>query len=381
MNVLFVTYHYLTTTGGGAFASRAYINAFAELAENITLLYPICKGQNTFVGINKKIRLVPIEYNAQKWCKFVNLLLGRVHRYFKAFPQVLSQGTFDIVVFDNSRSSYKMIDIAHNYGCKTIVINHNYEYEYIRDNSRGLLRILYSYWTKVVEKEAVRKTDMNYVLSKQDMILLNNAYLDGKTSSFSLLGVFESTANKYKAEVNNLSDKYHFVITGSLNSFQTKKSLTTWIKLYYPILKEVIPNSTLTIAGKNPDKVLVNLCRKYRICLLASPQSMEPIIWKAGCYICPVYLGGGVKLRVMDGLKAGLPIISHEVSARGYDAFVESGILLTYNDQFSFRKAIETYRTMTIDRKAVRDMYYKNMSFESGVNRLRGILKSLYQLG
>ena len=41
MKVLFVTYHYLHGHGGGIFASRGFINAFAALSDEMTLLYPV----------------------------------------------------------------------------------------------------------------------------------------------------------------------------------------------------------------------------------------------------------------------------------------------------------------------------------------------------
>ena len=43
----------------------------------------------------------------------------------------------------------------------------------------------------------------------------------------------------------------------------------------------------------------------------------------------------------MDGLKEGMPIISHEVSTRGYEPLVEQGIIHQYNDFESFRIALK----------------------------------------
>ena len=40
MRVLFFTHHYLDDNSGGSFASRAYINAFTEIADTCMLMYP-----------------------------------------------------------------------------------------------------------------------------------------------------------------------------------------------------------------------------------------------------------------------------------------------------------------------------------------------------
>ena len=82
MKILFITHHYLSSNGGGSFASRAYINAFAEHADEMTLLYPVKDGEDLFPEINKKIKTIPVKYNLPKWRKLVDLLCGRIHRYF-----------------------------------------------------------------------------------------------------------------------------------------------------------------------------------------------------------------------------------------------------------------------------------------------------------
>ena len=317
MRTLFITHHYLSSPGGGTFASRAYINAFAELSDEMTLLYPVKEGEGLFEGIHPKIQCCPVTYNISKWQKALNIFRGKVHRYEDVAQDFLASGKFDMVVFDNSKTSFRQIDAAHRYGLKAVVIHHNYEYEYVRDNSPVIIRPIDLFWIKRVEREAVQKADLNLVLSRQDMLLLSKAFTNGRTDNFALLGVFEyasyqpPTLNETSATAN------HFIITGNLSAVQTKQSLLPWLNSYFPILKEVVPDAHLIIAGKNPDNTLIPLCKEREIELIPSPASMTPYLQRATCYICPVDLGGGVKLRVMDGLKSGLPVIAHKVSARG----------------------------------------------------------------
>ena len=104
---------------------------------------------------------------------------------------------------------------------------------------------------------------------------------------------------------------------------------------------------------------------------------MAPYVRKAACYICPVDLGGGVKLRVMDGLKNGLPVIAHKVSARGYDQFVVQGCLLPYSDPQSFRQALEQYKHLALKRNDILHTYQRLFTFQAGVDRLRNILAAI----
>lgn len=374
MNILFITHHYLSSNGGGSFASRAYINAFAEIADEMTLLYPIKEGENLFPGINKKVKTIPVEYNIPKWRKVFDLLCGRVHRYYKVAPKFIKSKDYDVVVFDNSKTSFRLIDFAHKYGKKTIVIHHNFEYEYVRDNTKGFLRLISLYWTKKYERDAAQKSDLNLTLTNQDCELLCKNFRNGNKDNFRVLGTFE-----YKpfvsCRIKELEPgKINFVITGNLGARQTEQSLIPWIQNYYPLIKDVFPNSVVTIAGKNPSERLRQICQTAQIQLIPSPKSMDPIMEKASYYICPIHLGGGIKLRVMDGLKWGVPVVAHSVSARGYDAFGNAGCLLTYSNKDEFQNALLRLKKIHLTKAFVQKIYASHFSFESGVERMKKIL-------
>lgn len=377
MNILFITHHYLTTVGGASFASRAYINAFAAISDEMTLLYPVKQGQNVFMEIDKKIKQVPVANNMSFIKRAFYWLLGRTHRYDAIAPSIIQDNHFDYVVFDNSKTSFRLLEIAKKKGCKTIVINHNFEFEYIRDNYKGIVKSVNLFWIKKVESNSAQKADLNLTLSKQDIKLICDAYRNGNQDNFKLLGTFEYAPHAKARFANLHSSRNRFVITGNLSAVQTIDSLVPWLRNYYPILKKIYPDSELTIAGLNPGLLLSNMCKELGISLIASPKSMDPIMANADFYICPTSLGGGIKLRVMDGLRWGLPVVTHKVSARGYDLFVKKGCMFTYSDEISFQNALLSLKRNTFNKEQVYNTYRNIFSFEAGVERLRNILAEL----
>ena len=95
---------------------------------------------------------------------------------------------------------------------------------------------------------------------------------------------------------------------------------------------ESLPNgSEVIISGRNPDQRIIDTCSKIsNVRLIPNPKDMSDIIRMADIYICPTRLGGGLKLRIMDGLRLGLPIITHSCSARGYDVFKNTGFFYSF---------------------------------------------------
>lgn len=377
MKILFITHHYLSSNGGGSFASRAYINSFAACVDSLTLLYPKNDKEDVFDSINKKIIKIPVTYDIPKFCKFLDLLIGRVHRYYEFVPKLLDSESYDIVVFDNSKCSYRLIDIAHMHNCKTIVINHNFEYEYVRDNSKGFLRKIELFWTKKYEKDAAIKSDLNLTLTKQDLKSLCDLYRGGNQDNFRYLGVYESENRTFVETIENTECKTqnkNFAITGNLNAVQTVNSLVAWTESYYSVFREIYPDAKIIVAGKNPRKTVIDICKKYGMILIPSPESMDAVLKDVDCYICPISLGGGMKLRLMDGLRAGIPVIAHSVSVRGYERFLDERCLFEYENKEGFRKALLDVKNMSFCKHDILESYKKCFSFNAGVQKVCKIL-------
>lgn len=374
MKVLFVTHHYLHGNGGGVFASRAYINAFAEIAEHITLLYPYKDGMEIEM-VSPKVDDVPVRDDRASIRKLFCFLCGELHRYYDIFEHVLAKANYDLVVFDNSRVSFGLIDVAHRYNKRVITIHHNCELEYVRDNSRGLLGLVNLYWTKRQEREAVLKSDLNLTITRQDLDTFARLYLNGNADKLRYLGCFEYE----RSVVTRLKDfapveKKRFVMTGNLSATQTEKALLEWLDTYYPIMNNTISGFKLVIAGKNPGERLRRACAAKHIELIPSPISMTPILEEADIYICPINLGGGLKLRIMDGLKHGLPVIAHKNAARGYDEFVQSGVVSVYDTPATFAECLGNIVNLNVMKDAVQDEYQRLFSFEAGVERMKSIV-------
>ena len=60
MRVLIVTHNYLSGFGGGVYGARAYINAFAALYDDVTLLYPVQEGNAAPTEISPRVRMIGV---------------------------------------------------------------------------------------------------------------------------------------------------------------------------------------------------------------------------------------------------------------------------------------------------------------------------------
>lgn len=377
MKTLVVSYMYLNGVGGGVFASRAYINALAEVSEKITLVYPECVDCKTS-DISSKVEMIPVNYAIPKWRKLLVWLQGRCHLLKDATKRCLDREYYDLVVFNHSLACQGLIHYAHHKGAKVITLHHNFEQEYTRDNatSNGVISKIYMHNVIVAERNAVVYSDLNLTITEDDKFLLRKFYDPKCDAKIEVLGCFEPKKIKPLDVRNRQQGAYRFVITGSLSQVQTYKSLTEWLNRYFDILNKVCPGMSLTIAGKNPSEQIRKMCSDKGIRLIPNPEAMDDVLLDADYFICPVSLGGGLKLRIMDGLKAGLPILTHAVSARGYDKFKDVSVF-SYADEQSFELSLRKIISKEFSALKIQNEYLSVFSFEAGVGRFKEFISML----
>ncbi len=372
MRTLFITYSYLGGHGGGVYASRTHINLFANLSERMTLLYPYRQGEEPLGIHDADIEMVPIEDHRSKPRKFFDLLRGKVHRYVFV-RDFLASNPYDLVVFDSSVVSSGLVKKYKRAGMKVITIHHNYQVEYLLGDSDALTLLPTLFWTYFYERQAVKCSDLNITLTQQDVELLKMHY--DRKAKFATLGVFEYQ-EKTPIVLSNIKRDHRYVITGGLGAKQTEDSILRWVNSYFNDLLAVDPYAKVIVAGSNPTKRLSNVLKEKKIELIPSPSDMDPILRNADYYLCPVDCGGGLKLRNMDGLKYGLPVLTHVVSARGYEKMQDKGLVISYNDPDSFKTGIHKLLNIKESRPDIQKAYWQLYQFDEGVRKLESILRT-----
>jgi glycosyltransferase involved in cell wall biosynthesis len=374
MKSLVVAYSEMNGNGGGIFATLAYVNAMAVLAEETGFMFPSRDGAPD-PRIHPAVRQIPVPDRASRIGKAARLLFkGIPHRFETKFPELISQERFDLVTFHNSKASRGLIDRAHARGAKVITVHNNYERDYTVDNEKPYYLPLSLPAILKSERESVRKSDLNLVLCEKDRELLRRHYDPQGRTRMEILGVFEYAHREFPVREEVAAPV--FVMTGNLSTRQAEESLIPWMKDYHPVLLESVPDAKLILAGKRPGSKLKALAAERDIEVIDTPADMDAVLARGRYYICPTCKGGGVKLRVMDGLRAGLPVLTHEISARGYEPFL--GItLFPYHDPASFRDSLDRMLALHPNVKEALQIYSDRFSFEAGTARLGELLRTL----
>lgn len=363
--------------GGGSFASHAYCRAFSEIANGDI---DICIFDESKWKVDPDIKVSQYLRVKQRSTvqRVLSLLTGDIQRYTSFLREHLEKkGVYDLIILNGSFEGGALVDMCKDYGAKVVTIHHNYDPEFARDNiSVPIYREIYTHHVYKLQKKAYQKSDLNLFLTKQDIDLCEQKY--GKTSARNeLLGVFDFKDPITPSFEKKQNDKITFVITGSLCTIQGVDG----VKYFFENLYNHLPKEAeVIVAGRSPKDEIINLCALHEnVKLIPNPENMNDVISSGDVYICPTRLGGGLKLRVLDGLRLGLPVITHSCSARGYDAFHGSEYFRSFNDENEFAKAVNDivvlYDHNKIDKQSVFNKFIEVFSYKSGVENLKRILQ------
>jgi glycosyltransferase involved in cell wall biosynthesis len=110
-----------------------------------------------------------------------------------------------------------------------------------------------------------------------------------------------------------------FVFLGALEVAHNESGLFEFLKTWWPACMHAIPNARLSVIGKRPSARLKELAAQYpdSVVLEGYVERLDDVLGRATALIAPILYGSGVKLKVIDALARGLPVVSTEIGVHG----------------------------------------------------------------
>lgn len=365
----------ITKPSGGAYCVKAYLEALLSLYPG--LVDVVCPQE--FNITDTRFNIIPAKQRTT-WEKITHLLKGHVYRGAEPIIKHLyaHKEEYSCVFFNGGVLASSVLKRLKDCHLTTIVLHHNFESEYHMDSrTMFTLKGKTDKWIRYLEKRAYHLASINLFLTEQDRQLFETHY--GKRENNYVTGIFEPSVQHFPL---TKSATQSAVITCSLGSEQNKRPLLRFMKRFYPLFHDILPQWELHIMGRNPGAEILELEKKYpNVFITPDPPDLNRLAAQSAIYICPMDSGGGLKLRIMDGLRAGQPILTHQRAARGYDALVNEQFFQLYDDEDSFvtglKTILEYINNNPLYKEEIQNKYYASFSFEKGRKELQDILSNL----
>lgn len=95
-----------------------------------------------------------------------------------------------------------------------------------------------------------------------------------------------------------------------------------------PLLRQRVPGRRVLIVGKNPLPSIRHLARHEGVTVTGEVPDVRPYYQRSWVQIVPLFSGGGTRLKIVESLSLGTPVVSTTIGAEGLDLHHGEHLLL-----------------------------------------------------
>jgi glycosyltransferase involved in cell wall biosynthesis len=118
------------------------------------------------------------------------------------------------------------------------------------------------------------------------------------------------------------------IYSGAMTYGANYDAVRYFLDAILPIIAEHIPNVTVRISGKYQGVDLAGLKLNQRVILTGFVEDIRPVISSSWGAIVPLRIGGGSRLKILEAMALGTPVISTPKGVEGIDAIPDRHILI-----------------------------------------------------
>ena len=130
------------------------------------------------------------------------------------------------------------------------------------------------------------------------------------------------------------------VFVGGLHWYPNRSAVEWLLREVVPRLAARRPGFRLTVVGKAPSPEMERMAREdSRIELVGEAEDIRPFVSRSAVFACPMLEGGGTRLKILDAMAQGIPIVATRMAVEGID-IVDGENALIADDPSTFCDAL-----------------------------------------
>ena len=207
-------------------------------------------------------------------------------------------------------------------GCPKVIIAHNVEsliWQRYHENEAAFLKRWYieQQWRKFqsFERRAFAAATRVVAVSQADAMLIRNQF-GGRS-----VDVVENGIDRdYFEAVRPDPDHKTILFLGSLDWRPNLDAVELLLDRIFPAVRAAEPTARLRLVGRKPSARLVRRAQEIPgVEIHADVPDVRPFLAESGVMVVPLRIGGGSRLKILEAMAAGLPVISTRVGAEGLE--------------------------------------------------------------
>jgi len=129
------------------------------------------------------------------------------------------------------------------------------------------------------------------------------------------------------------------VFVGGYSWFPNADGMRWFAEDILPLIRHQAPHLPVTWVGRMPAPTGKEFEDRFGITVTGYVDDIRPYVHRAACMIVPLRVGGGTRLKILDGWSLGSAIVSSSVGCEGLDARHDQNILIADSSE-EFAQAV-----------------------------------------
>jgi polysaccharide biosynthesis protein PslH len=282
------------------------------------------------------------------WCLpfvFTRYPISLATVYFKEIAAILQElcdnNSYDVVHVEHSSLTIYLDRLKFKNKPCTILTLHNIDYvrnSRVMVNTRFGIYKLFLYYNQLKfkkwETDSVMQYDRVIAVSGTDKETIEQM---GVSHDIDVVPNGVDTENLKMMATRNGSHTIVFV--ASMDSESNHDAAVYFLEQIFPMVKAKVPSAALYLVGRNPKNELKAFHNNADILVTGEVPDVRSYYEKAAVAVVPLRSGGGTRLKILEAMALGIPVVSTTVGCEGLE--VENGKhLLVADDPDRFAAAI-----------------------------------------
>ncbi len=181
--------------------------------------------------------------------------------------------------------------------------------------------------TRWLESNLHRFVDTFWACSEIDRAKLQ-AMNQGRVRGFTIRTGVDTTMLQYDDRPDKFKSR-EILFCGSLDYSPNKNGLLWFHESIWPLVRERLPQVKLVVIGKGETgSEFSSLRSDPSVDFIGEVESVVPYYGRSSCVVVPLLEGSGTRIKILEAMSLGNPVVSTRIGAEGIEAEHGREILL-----------------------------------------------------
>ena len=257
-------------------------------------------------------------------------------KWIGKFPDYIKENDADVILLSRPNIAISYIDYVKNYS-KAMSVFYGVDLHY----KRLMMEYEIKKEPKILETAGIFQTIEEELWSKSDLVLypsmeeVNAVKLKNDKVNVKQVQLYYYD-NFSQVDVNLLKKRKDILFVAGFAHSPNEDAALWFVKDIFPIIKSILADVRLFIVGSNPTEKVQELeSNDVIVTGYVADENLAEFYRNARVAVVPLRFGAGVKSKVTEALRHGIPLVTTSIGAQGLNDLNTAAFVVDVPEQFA----------------------------------------------